>query len=61
VRVCLPHASPGEVEGPRRAELLRFPAGHAAHLETPEAFGDALERFLDGLAGQSGGGTSSTA
>jgi 4,5:9,10-diseco-3-hydroxy-5,9,17-trioxoandrosta-1(10),2-diene-4-oate hydrolase len=45
----------------RRTELLRFPAGHAAHLETPEAFGDALERFLDGLAGPSGGGTSSTA
>lgn len=34
----------------RQAEVVRFPAGHAAHLETPEAFGDTLERFLDGLA-----------
>jgi 4,5:9,10-diseco-3-hydroxy-5,9,17-trioxoandrosta-1(10),2-diene-4-oate hydrolase len=32
------------------AELVRFPAGHAAHLETPEAFEAALERFLSALA-----------
>jgi 4,5:9,10-diseco-3-hydroxy-5,9,17-trioxoandrosta-1(10),2-diene-4-oate hydrolase len=28
------------------ARLETFPAGHAAHLETPEAFEAALERFL---------------
>jgi 4,5:9,10-diseco-3-hydroxy-5,9,17-trioxoandrosta-1(10),2-diene-4-oate hydrolase len=28
------------------ARLERFPAGHAAHLETPEAFEIALEHFL---------------
>ncbi len=31
------------------AELVRFPAGHAAHLETPDAFEAALERFLAAL------------
>jgi 4,5:9,10-diseco-3-hydroxy-5,9,17-trioxoandrosta-1(10),2-diene-4-oate hydrolase len=31
------------------ARLIRFPAGHAAHLETPDAFEDALEAFLAGL------------
>lgn len=29
--------------------LQRFHAGHAAHLETPDAFAGALERFLAGL------------
>jgi len=28
------------------AQIMGFPAGHAAHLETPEAFEDAVERFL---------------
>src|SRR5262245_27859575 len=28
------------------ARIVEFPAGHAAHLETPEAFEDAVERFL---------------
>jgi len=28
------------------ARVERFPAGHAAHLETPEAFAAAVERFL---------------
>jgi 4,5:9,10-diseco-3-hydroxy-5,9,17-trioxoandrosta-1(10),2-diene-4-oate hydrolase len=32
------------------ARLERFPAGHAAHLETPDAFEDAVVRFLAGLA-----------
>ena len=31
------------------ATLLRFPAGHAAHLETPAAFEAALEQFLAGV------------
>lgn len=31
------------------ARLETFPAGHAAHLETPDAFEAALGRFLDGL------------
>jgi pimeloyl-ACP methyl ester carboxylesterase len=31
------------------ATLRRFPAGHAAHLETPDAFAEALERFLGAL------------
>lgn len=30
-------------------ELVRFPAGHAAHLETPDAFEAALDRFLTAL------------
>ena len=29
--------------------LETFPAGHAAHLETPDAFEPALERFLEPL------------
>lgn len=29
-----------------RARLERFRAGHAAHLETPDAFEEAVERFL---------------
>src|SRR5262249_28385856 len=33
------------------ARLERFRAGHAAHLETPEAFETAVERFLDEVAG----------
>jgi 4,5:9,10-diseco-3-hydroxy-5,9,17-trioxoandrosta-1(10),2-diene-4-oate hydrolase len=32
-----------------RARLETFPAGHAAHLETPDAFEASLERFLAGL------------
>jgi pimeloyl-ACP methyl ester carboxylesterase len=32
-----------------RARLERFKAGHAAHLETPDAFEAALERFLSEL------------
>jgi pimeloyl-ACP methyl ester carboxylesterase len=28
------------------ARLEKFPAGHAAHLETPDAFEDLVERFL---------------
>lgn len=31
------------------ARLVRFPAGHAAHLETPDAFEDALDGFLASL------------
>jgi len=31
------------------AELRRFAAGHAAHLETPDAFEAALDRFLTAL------------
>jgi 4,5:9,10-diseco-3-hydroxy-5,9,17-trioxoandrosta-1(10),2-diene-4-oate hydrolase len=31
------------------ARLLRFPAGHAAHLETPDEFERALDEFLDTL------------
>jgi pimeloyl-ACP methyl ester carboxylesterase len=31
------------------ARLETFPAGHAAHLETPDAFEAALERFLEPL------------
>lgn len=30
-------------------ELVRFPAGHAAHVETPDAFEATLERFLAAL------------
>lgn len=33
----------------RHGTLERFAAGHAAHLEAPDAFADALERFLAGL------------
>lgn len=33
-----------------RARLETFPAGHAPHLETPEAFEIAVERFVQGLA-----------
>ena len=32
------------------AHLERFAAGHAAHLETPDAFEDTVDRFLAGLA-----------
>jgi pimeloyl-ACP methyl ester carboxylesterase len=32
-----------------QARLVRFPAGHAAHLETPDAFEAELETFLAGL------------
>ena len=32
------------------AEVVRFPAGHAAHLETPEAFEAVLDRFLAALS-----------
>lgn len=32
-----------------RARLERFPAGHAAHLETPDAFEAAVEEFLGSL------------
>ena len=42
----------------RRAEVLRFAAGHAAHLETPDAFADALERFLHRLHVTGGRGAS---
>jgi 4,5:9,10-diseco-3-hydroxy-5,9,17-trioxoandrosta-1(10),2-diene-4-oate hydrolase len=31
------------------ATLLRFAAGHAAHLETPEEFEAAVERFIESL------------
>ncbi len=33
-----------------RLELQRFKAGHAAHLETPQAFEAAMARFLSSLA-----------
>ncbi len=33
-----------------QARLERFPAGHAPHLETPEALEAAVERFLAALA-----------
>jgi 4,5:9,10-diseco-3-hydroxy-5,9,17-trioxoandrosta-1(10),2-diene-4-oate hydrolase len=32
-----------------RAQLEKFPAAHAAHLETPDAFEAALERFMTEL------------
>jgi pimeloyl-ACP methyl ester carboxylesterase len=39
-------ATIGRVPG---ARLERFAAGHAAHLETPDAFAASLERFVDAL------------
>ena len=36
------------LRGLQNARLERFRAGHAAHLETPEAFESALDRFLAG-------------
>ncbi len=34
------------------ARLERFRAGHAAHLETPESFAEAAERFLADVEAQ---------
>ena len=31
------------------AQLRRFPAGHAPHLETPDAFEAAVSEFLSGV------------
>jgi 4,5:9,10-diseco-3-hydroxy-5,9,17-trioxoandrosta-1(10),2-diene-4-oate hydrolase len=36
------------------ARLEKFGAGHAAHLETPQAFAEAAERFLAGIEGAAG-------
>jgi pimeloyl-ACP methyl ester carboxylesterase len=42
------------------ARLEKFPAGHAAHLEMPEAFEASLERFLAELPGRAGSDSSSS-
>ncbi len=41
---CLP-----AVQAFPNARLVRFPAGHAAHLETPDAFEETLDAFLASL------------
>jgi 4,5:9,10-diseco-3-hydroxy-5,9,17-trioxoandrosta-1(10),2-diene-4-oate hydrolase len=44
LRRCLP-----AIERLASARLERFPAGHAPHLETPDAFATSVERFVGAL------------
>jgi len=47
--VALSRSRPAIGQFPR-AQLERFPAGHAPHLETPAAFEASVERFLASLS-----------